>query len=87
MSRPTESFVQPKDGPVTCCANSPVGSHVVVVERCSNLFTYLYRVQMNRYYCVLNKRTQVVRDRLPVRGAFIESLCVCTSVPTLSWGD
>ncbi len=26
-------------------------------------------------------------DRLPVRGAFIESQCVCTSVPTQSWVD
>ena len=26
-------------------------------------------------------------DRLPYRGAFIESQCVCKSVPTLSWGQ
>jgi hypothetical protein len=26
-------------------------------------------------------------DRLPVRGAFIEAQYVCTSVPTLSWGQ
>jgi hypothetical protein len=26
-------------------------------------------------------------DRLPVWGAFIEFQCVCTSVPTLSWGQ
>ena len=26
-------------------------------------------------------------DRLPVEGAFIESQCVCTSVPTLSRGQ
>ncbi len=25
--------------------------------------------------------------RLPVWGAFIESQCICTSVPTLSWGQ
>ena len=24
-------------------------------------------------------------DRLPVRGAFVAFLCVCTSVPALSW--
>ncbi len=26
-------------------------------------------------------------DRLPVRGAFVAFLCVCTSVPALSWGQ
>ncbi len=26
-------------------------------------------------------------DRLPVRGAFVAFLCVCTSVPALSWDN
>jgi hypothetical protein len=26
-------------------------------------------------------------DRLPVRGAFVAFLCVCSSVPALSWGQ
>ncbi len=65
------------------------------VLQCTSLLFTLNRLTRSRFGDTFSAKYQGpsraagggLVDRLPVRGAFVAFLCVCTSVPALYWGQ